>query len=145
MNLPFARVCTIGVILAACSGVSAQEAHPLSAMLANFDGEVWATVNTERAGYQLRLLTAEQKASVQEQTTKYRQLRSQRGRETSTDVARVIAAYRALPADVRTAEFLRVERRFGNAVELKQYIDTLWNNLKTGTWPNFYFGNQRIT
>ncbi len=122
-------ICTwsIVVILFVCSVARAADGQSasvsgLASLLSNLNGKTWATLS-DQGGFQLRLLTAEEKTVAAETIDKYRQLRTSEDTTDSEEADRIIVAYRSMPSDVRAARFYKVRVVGPDAIELKS--DTL--------------------
>ena len=123
MNPSAVRTWSILLAIAACSVVRSDDSQPPSAsgmasLLSSLQGKTWATVSGDQGGYELRLLTDEEKTGVEETIDRYREVR---GRDDATDdeTERVTTAYRSMPSDVRSARFYKIRRLGPDAVELK--------------------------
>lgn len=80
----------------------------------------WATMNPTQDGYQIRLLTDDDKEKVEKTVEAYRQSRTADGAKADAETAaRAYSAYRSLPSDLRSSRFSQIVKLGPDFVELK--------------------------
>ena len=77
-------------------------------------------------GYQVRVLTHEQKGQVEKTIAEYRKLRGEENVDDDMRIQRVTTAYRSLPDDVRVPRFYQILGSGNEHVELM--LPARWSN-----------------
>jgi hypothetical protein len=123
-QLIFRTIC-FSCAISYCAGIWADDAAPVSqatqksSLTTGLQDTNWATLVSDQRGYQIRLLTDNEKLVVERVVGQYRLIRDG---QNAVDIDRakiVTTAYRSLPSDVRSARFFRVLQTTETFIELQ--------------------------
>jgi len=89
-------------------------------LVMQFKKSSWVTMASDQEGYRIRLLSNEEKEKVQKTVEDYRQMKSAGIAKAETETwTRVSAAFKSLPADLRSSRILQIVNVGVDFVELK--------------------------